>query len=87
MLKKQAPNAQVGLGVFLNKDGFAHSGTNVGFPCLALAMPGRGSGFVIMTNGDNGGLLIREVAARSSVGEAAARPAASPRGVTGRRRP
>jgi CubicO group peptidase (beta-lactamase class C family) len=61
MLKKQAPNAPIGLGWFLEPDGFGHGGSNVGFRCLALAMPGKQSGLVIMTNGDNGGALIGEI--------------------------
>jgi len=43
---------------------FMHSGSNWGFQCDMLAHRVKGYGLVIMTNGDNGGALIRELERR-----------------------
>ncbi len=55
-----------GLGIALGDDGgdlfhFLHSGANEGFRCVLVAYPDRGQGVVIMTNGDNGEALWREI--------------------------
>jgi CubicO group peptidase (beta-lactamase class C family) len=55
-----------GLGVIISRRGgrlaMEHSGSNQGFRCFFLAfLDGRREGFVVMTNGDNGGALIAEV--------------------------
>jgi CubicO group peptidase (beta-lactamase class C family) len=61
VLRKQAPNQQVGLGIFLIKDGFGHGGANEGFRCNSLFLSAHGDGVIIMTNGDNGGALGQEI--------------------------
>ena len=38
----------------------AHGGDDTGFHSLSMFSPGTRSGFVILTNGDNGGSLIME---------------------------
>lgn len=38
-----------------------HGGDDAGFHCHAVASPTGKSGFVIMTNGDGGGPLIRDL--------------------------
>src|SRR5262245_51955613 len=43
---------------------FMHSGSNWGFQCDMMAHRVRGYGLVVMTNGDNGGALIRELERR-----------------------
>ena len=43
---------------------FMHSGSNWGFQCDMIAHRARGYGVVVMTNGDNGGPLIRELERR-----------------------
>ncbi|MDP2317996.1 MAG: hypothetical protein Q8O42_01470 [Acidobacteriota bacterium] len=43
---------------------FGHGGSNWGFQCNMLAHRLKGYGFVIMTNGDNGGALIQELRRR-----------------------
>jgi CubicO group peptidase (beta-lactamase class C family) len=62
--------APVGVGPFavgfqLDKQGegwyFAHGGSNWGFQCELTAHRLHGYGSAIMTNGDNGGALIREL--------------------------
>ena len=54
-----------GLGPKLNLAGdslvFGHGGKNRGFTNNMLAFAHRGTGIVIMTNGDNGGTLIGEI--------------------------
>ena len=40
---------------------FSHGGSNWGFQCDMIAHRLKGYGLVIMTNGDNGGALIREL--------------------------
>lgn len=40
----------------------SHGGDNLGFHCLAEASPARKSGYIIMTNGDNGGQLLQKLA-------------------------
>lgn len=59
-----------GLGLFVDDDGgdlfyFQHDGANDGYKSYLLAYPKRGQGVVIMTNGDNGDALWREI--RNSV--------------------
>lgn len=43
---------------------FGHSGSNWGFQCAMLAHRLKGYGIVMMTNGDNGGALMRELRSR-----------------------
>ena len=43
------------------KRAFGHAGANAGFRCAMLLFPERGQGAVVMTNGDGGGVLVREV--------------------------
>lgn len=40
---------------------FGHGGGNWGFKCQAIAHRAKGYGAVVMTNGDNGGLLVPEI--------------------------
>jgi len=40
---------------------FAHGGSNWGFRCDLVAHKSKGYGVAIMTNGDNGGIVIREL--------------------------
>lgn len=56
----------VGFGVEHQGEGwyFGHGGSNWGFQCNMLAHRLKGYGFVIMTNGDNGGALIQELRRR-----------------------
>jgi CubicO group peptidase (beta-lactamase class C family) len=63
----------VGVGPFavgfqIEKQGegwyFMHGGSNWGFQCDMIAHRAKGYGLVIMTNGDNGGALIRELRTR-----------------------
>ena len=61
-----------GLGPFLGDDGgdrfyFSHDGANDGFKSYLIAYPKRGQGVVIMTNGDNGAALWREILNGASV--------------------
>jgi CubicO group peptidase (beta-lactamase class C family) len=55
-----------GLGPALDDDGgdlfyFFHNGANEGYRTVLVAYPKRGQGVVIMTNGDQGDLLWREI--------------------------
>ena len=55
-----------GLGPWLGDDGgdrfyFMHDGINDGFKSVMAAYPERGQGVVIMTNGDSGDALWREI--------------------------
>jgi len=55
-----------GLGPVLGDDGgdlfyFMHPGSNDGFKSVMVGYPERGQGVVIMTNGDNGDALWREI--------------------------
>jgi len=55
-----------GLGPVMGDDGgdllyFMHPGGNEGFRCVLVAYPKRGQGVVIMTNGDSGEALWREI--------------------------
>lgn len=40
---------------------FAHGGSNIGYKCLALAWPDSGVGAAVMTNGDEGDALVRDI--------------------------
>ncbi len=64
MLEPQAPGSW-GLGIQVGGAGQArwmgHLGGNRGFPALALGFVSSGHGAVIMTNGDGGHGLIREI--------------------------
>ncbi len=63
MLKAQ--KGRLGLGVFVQGEGdklsFSHGGANEGYRCHMVGYPATGQGFVIMTNSDTGGELIKEV--------------------------
>ncbi len=54
-----------GLGFNLGGKGenfyFSHGGSNEGYKCNLIAIPGTGQGAVIMTNGDGGGNLASEI--------------------------
>jgi CubicO group peptidase (beta-lactamase class C family) len=56
---------QIGIGFFLDGKGtllrFSHSGGNEGFRCLLLAYAERGQGAVVMTNADDGWILLEEI--------------------------
>lgn len=56
----------VGLTIEKRGEGwyFSHGGSNWGFRCNLLAHVRKGYGVVIMTNGDNGGIVINEIEAR-----------------------
>jgi len=64
MLTPQIDNC--GLGLFLYEEGselfyFMHDGANDGYKSVLVAYPHRRQGVVIMTNGDNGADLWREI--------------------------
>ena len=70
MLTPQIENA--GLGPGLEDDGgdrfyFMHWGGNDGYKSVMVAYPERGQGIVIMTNGDNGEALMREILKSASI--------------------
>jgi CubicO group peptidase (beta-lactamase class C family) len=54
-----------GLGFGVRADGddvqFQHGGSNIGYKSVAVAWAGRGDGVVVMTNGERGGQLRREL--------------------------
>ena len=55
-----------GLGLYVGDDGgdrfyFFHDGSNDGYKSYLLGYPLRGQGLIIMTNGDNGDALGREI--------------------------
>jgi CubicO group peptidase (beta-lactamase class C family) len=56
------------VGFTVDKQGegwyFMHGGSNWGFQCDMIAHRAKGYGMAIMTNGDNGGALIRELRTR-----------------------
>jgi CubicO group peptidase (beta-lactamase class C family) len=56
----------IGLGVEKRGEGwyFMHSGGNWGFSCDFVAHFVKGYGVAVMTNGDNGGAVVREIEAR-----------------------
>lgn len=60
-----AQGGRMGLGVFLEGHGramrFSHGGSNAGYKCYLIAFPQTGQGAVVMTNGDGGGALLREI--------------------------
>ena len=63
MLTRQ--KGQIGLGPFIEGQDrafrFGHGGANEGFHCDLVIYPELGLGAVVMTNGDGGPLLIREI--------------------------
>ena len=64
MLTPQIDNR--GLGPLVYDDGadlfyFMHPGANDGYASVLVAYPLRGQGVVILTNGDNGDALWREI--------------------------
>jgi len=61
-----------GLGFGLGDDGadrfyFFHKGANEGYRTMLIAYPKRGQGAIIMTNSDNGDLLVEEIVKSLSV--------------------
>lgn len=59
----KAPHGGAGLGIFVTGPGaFEHSGVNYGYRCIYAANAAKGTGHVIMTNGENGEKLFRPVA-------------------------
>jgi CubicO group peptidase (beta-lactamase class C family) len=65
LLRPQAPNAQMGLGLLLEGEGsslrFGHGGDDEGFVAQLLATATPGPGVVVMVNSDHGGELIPAV--------------------------
>jgi CubicO group peptidase (beta-lactamase class C family) len=65
LLRPQAPNAQMGLGLLLEGEAsslrFGHGGDDEGFLARLLASAAPGSGVVVMVNSDHGGVLIPAV--------------------------
>lgn len=65
MTTKVLDNYGLGLGLSHSVDGrivsFGHGGSNEGFKCQMIAFPETGSGAVVMTNGDQGGMLANEI--------------------------
>ena len=57
-----------GVGLSVSKLGegwyFGHGGSNWGFRCDLIAHQSKGYGLVVMTNGDNGSIVIRELRER-----------------------
>ena len=56
----------VGFSIVQKGEGwyFEHGGRNCGFQCLATAHRAKGYGLIVMTNGDNGQSLAREMVDR-----------------------
>ncbi|MBS0632694.1 MAG: beta-lactamase family protein [Verrucomicrobia bacterium] len=65
MLTVPLPGSDYGLGLGVKDTGgdlqISHSGANEGFRALLIAYPRSGRGAIVMTNGDNGGLLAIEL--------------------------
>jgi hypothetical protein len=65
MMTPPPVNSTYGLGFVLHTAGaeqyFGHSGVNAGFQLFMMAHKDKGLGAVVMTNGDNGGLLISRI--------------------------
>jgi CubicO group peptidase (beta-lactamase class C family) len=65
LLRAQAPNARMGLGLLLEGEGsslrFGHGGDDEGFLARLLASAAPGPGVVVMINSDSGGELIPAV--------------------------
>jgi CubicO group peptidase (beta-lactamase class C family) len=59
MLKPIAKDAA--LGTFANGSRFYHSGSNFGFRCAYLGNAASRSGYVVMTNGENGSELVDDI--------------------------
>jgi CubicO group peptidase (beta-lactamase class C family) len=63
LLRPQAPNAQMGLGLWLEGEGsslrFGHGGDDEGFVAQLLATATPGPGVVVMVNSDYGEVLLR----------------------------
>lgn len=60
MLSPQPSSPSYGLGFGLNGDEFGHGGSNEGFKCTLVAYK-DGRGAAVMTNGDRGAELAREI--------------------------
>jgi CubicO group peptidase (beta-lactamase class C family) len=60
MLSPQPSSPSYGLGFGLNGDEFGHGGSNEGFKCILVAYK-DGRGAAVMTNGDRGSELAREI--------------------------
>ena len=65
---------------------FSHGGGNWGFRCILIAHKIKGYGLAIMTNADQGGAILREIARRvqlayewDSISEAVSRGYTRPR--------
>jgi CubicO group peptidase (beta-lactamase class C family) len=63
MLTSTMENYGLGLGIkqFDDSIQFSHGGGNEGFRCILVGYTGTGQGAVVMTNSDNGDLLMMEV--------------------------
>ena len=60
MLSPQPSSPAYGLGFGLNGEEFGHGGSNEGFKCILVAYK-DGRGAAVMTNGDRGSELAREI--------------------------
>jgi CubicO group peptidase (beta-lactamase class C family) len=60
MLSPQPNSPSYGLGFGLNENEFGHGGSNEGFRCILVAYK-DGRGAAVMTNGDRGAELAREI--------------------------
>ncbi|WP_164011951.1 serine hydrolase [Pyxidicoccus trucidator] len=63
MLTKQSESFGLGFQLEGDADRFGHGGSNEGFQCNLTAFADSGSGVAIMTNSDNGYLLLDRLAA------------------------
>ena len=62
MLTPQSEGFGLGFQVKAGSDLFGHGGSNEGYQCLLTAFADSGSGVAIMTNSDNGGMLLDRIA-------------------------
>jgi CubicO group peptidase (beta-lactamase class C family) len=63
MLTKQSEGFGLGFQLEEGRDGFGHGGSNEGFNCVLTAFADSGNGVAIMTNSDNGHLLMDRITA------------------------
>jgi CubicO group peptidase (beta-lactamase class C family) len=62
---RTGPDAEWGLGVTIQGEAdsrtFGHGGDNVGYKCRTLASCDGGDGIVVLTNGDDGSIIVEEL--------------------------